>query len=209
VGAVPRPPADLDPQIERWEAGRTIVRCHPPAYHEREFNATTYLRRFRPLMDAGAIVPTLYGAEDLPGALSETVFHDVPVRGPGRGILRSGLDRWVRCEVAPRRDLQLVALHGTGLRRVQVTHGELIDCDAAHYAETVPWSDALHDVAARPDGLCWRSRQHNDSLALMLFGSRVAEDDLEIVRPAESLARKPGGDAVYEFAVAADITIVA
>jgi hypothetical protein len=75
-------------------------------------------------------------------------------------------------------------------------------------ASTVPWSVALHDAASVPDGLCWRSRQPNDSLASMLFGSRVAEADLAVVRAAESLALRPGGDLVYEFAEAADIAII-
>jgi hypothetical protein len=205
---VPRPPADVDPQIERWGAGRAIVRCHAPKYHERQFNETTHLARFRPLVHAGELVPTIYGADDFAGAVSETVFHEVPVRGPNRRILRSAIDRWVWSEVAPTRDLSLVVLHGTGLRRVQVTHGDLIECDASEYADTVPWSVALHDAASAPDGLCWRSRQHNDSLALMLFGSRVAETDLAVVRAAESLALRPGGDLVYEFAEDADIAII-
>jgi hypothetical protein len=205
---VPRPQADLDPQIEAWEAGRKIVRCHGPADHERQFNVTTHLARFRPLVHDGLVVPTIYGAGDFSGSVSETVFHEVPVRGPNRRILRSELDRWAWSEIAPTRDLNLVALHGTGLRRVQVTHGELIECDAVHYADTVVWSVALHDARAAPDGLCWRSRQHNDSLALMLFGTRVREADLTIVRSAQSLAHKPGGDLAYEFAEAAGITIV-
>jgi RES domain len=206
--AVPHPPAPLDPLLETWAAGRIIVRCHGPAYHERQFNDTTHLARFRPLMSGDSVVPTVYGAENLMGAVSETVFHDVPVRGPNRRILRSQLEQWVWAEVAPTRDLRLVALHGAGLRRLQVTRAELIECDAAHYAETVPWSDALHDVPARPDGLCWRSRQHDDSLALMLFGTRVSESDLVVVRPADSLARNPGGAVIYEFADAADIAII-
>jgi hypothetical protein len=154
------------------------------------------------------IVPTIYGANDFAGAMSETVFHEVPVRGPNRRILRSEIDRWAWSEVSPTRDLRLVALHGTGLRRIQVTHGELIECDAFDYADTVPWSVALHDAPGAPDGLCWRSRQHNDSFAVMLFGSRVAEADLVVERGAESLALRPGGDKVYEFAEAADITII-
>jgi hypothetical protein len=205
---LPRPPADIRPQIDRWAAGRVIVRCHGRKYHEREFNPSTYLARFRPFVHHDAVVPTMYGADDLWGAVSETVFHEVPVRGPNRRILRSEIDRWMWCELAPTRDLDLVKLHGTGLRRIQVTHGELIECDAAHYADTVPWSDVLYDSESAPDGLCWRSRQHNDSLAIMLFGTRVAEADLKVVRPAESLALRPGGDAVYAFAEAADIAIV-
>lgn len=204
----PRPPADIDPQIERWEAGRTIVRCHGPRYHERQFNNTTHLARFRPLVHAGVVVPTIYGANDFAGAVSETVFHEVPVRGANRRILRSEIDRWVWSEVAPIRDLNLIALHGTGLRRVQVTHGELIECDASDYADTVPWAVALHDAESAPDGICWRSRQHNDSLALMLFGTRVTDADLSVVRAADSLALRPGGDLVYELAEAADIAIV-
>jgi len=205
---IPRPPADIDPKIEPWEAGRTIVRCHGPKYHERQFNETTYLARFRPLVDAGVVVPTIYGADDFAGAGSETVFHEVPVRGANRRILRGEIDGWVWSEVAPTRDLRLVALHGTGLRRVQVTHGELIECDASEYADTVPWSVALYDAASVPDGICWRSRQHNDSFAVMLFGSRVAEADLAVVRVAESLSLRPGGDLVYEFAEGADIAII-
>lgn len=205
---LPRPPADLDPQIELWRADRVIVRCHGPRYHERQFNDTTNLARFRPFVDEGRVVPTIYGASDFDGAVSETVFHEVPVRGSNRRILRSEIDRWVWSEVAPTRDLRLVSLHGTGLRRAQVTHGELIECDASEYADTVPWSVALHDTANAPDGLCWRSRQHNDSFALMLFGSRVADSDLAVVRPADSLARSPGGDLVYAFAEAADIAII-
>jgi hypothetical protein len=205
---IPRPPAGIDPQIERWEAGRTIVRCHGVKYHERQFNPTTHLARFRPLVDEDAVVPTIYGASDFAGAVSETVFHEVPVRGPDRRILRSQIDQWVWSEVAPARDLQLVALHGTGLRRVQVAHGELIESGASDYADTVPWAVALYGTASAPDGLCWRSRQHNDAFALMLFGTRVAETDLVVLHEAESLALSPGGDMVYDFAEAADIAII-
>lgn len=203
-----RPPADLDPLLECWEAGRAIVRCHGARQHERAFNRTSHLARFRPLTHGDAIVPTLYGASDLRGALSETVLHDVPVRGPNRWVLRAEIERWVWSEVTPRRDLSLVALHRAGLRRIQATRKELIESDAAHYADTVPWADALHDVEAAPDGLCWRSRQHDDSLVLMLFGTRVREADLQVVRPAESLDRGAGGELVYAFAEACGITVV-
>jgi RES domain-containing protein len=206
---LPRPPAALKPAFEPWPAGKPIFRCHAPRYEERAFNLSSRLARFRPFMHDGEIVPTAYGADDLAGAVSETVFHDVPVRGPNRRILRSEIEQWVWCELAATRELTLVKLHGTGLTRLQVTHGELIESDARHYAETAPWAKALHDADPVIDGLCWRSRQHNDSLALILFGTRVRDDDLRIVRPAESLSLKPGGDVVYEFAEAADITIVA
>jgi hypothetical protein len=205
---IPRPPADLAPRFETWEADRVIVRCHPPMYHERQFNPTTHLARFRPFVHDGEIVPTMYGASDLWGALSETLFHEVPVRGANRRILRSQMDLYTWSEITPTRDLKLVQLHGVGLRALQVTHGELIETDAADYADSVPWSDALYDAPGVPDGLCWRSRQHNDSLALIMFGTRVREDDLDVVRRAESLSGGRGGDSAIEFAEAADIAIV-
>ena len=205
---IPRPPLDLEPLLEIWAAGRKIVRCHGPRFHERQFNPTTHLSRFRPLMHDDDIVPTIYGAEDFAGAVSETVFHDVPVRGPGRRLLRAEVEQWVWSEVEPERDLNLVALHGFGLRRAQVTHGELIESEAADYADTVPWSLAFHDSAATPDGLCWRSRQHNDSLAIMLFGTRVTEDELAVVRSSSSLATAPAEERLYAFADSAGIAII-
>jgi hypothetical protein len=205
---IPRPPADLAPRFETWEAGRVVVRCHAPRYHERQFNPTTHLARFRPFLHDDELVPTMYGASGLWGALSETLFHDVPVRGANRRILRSQMDLYAWSEITPIRDLKLVQLHGVGLRALQVTHGELIETDAADYADTVPWSDALHDAPEAPDGLSWRSRQHNDSLALILFGTRIREDDLGVVRRAESLSSGRGGDAAFEVAEAADIAIV-
>jgi RES domain-containing protein len=205
---IPRPPAKLDPTIETWDAARRIVRCHGATYSETQFNATTHLRRFRPFMHDGAIVPTMYGADGLPGALSETVFHDVPVRGPNRRVLKGAVEPWVWSVLAPTRPLRLVSLRGPGLKRVQVTHGELIECHASDYADTVPWADALHDVPAAPDGLCWRSRQNNDSLAVILFGTRVAETDLDVVQRAADLTSGAGRDALLEFAEAADIAIV-
>ena len=205
---VPRPPADIDPLVETWVAGRPIARCHSPRFHEREFNDSTHLGRFRPFAEDDVVVPTVYGADDLRGALSETVFHDVPLRGSNRRLPRAQLERWVWSEIAPTRDLELVSLHGQGLTRLGLRNADLIDCDAAHYAETVAWSSALY-APGGPDGLCWRARQHNDSLALILFGTRVSEADLAVVREAESVAFGHAGAVVYAFAEAAGITIVA
>jgi hypothetical protein len=104
-------------------------------------------RRFRPVTRGGDIVPTLY-ASDLPqGALSETVFHDVPVRGKGRRILRKALVPMVRSTIIPLRPLQLVEMHGAGLRRLQASHGELIESSSRQYPRTAVWGQALHDFA--------------------------------------------------------------
>jgi hypothetical protein len=92
------------PRVHTWPVGEPIVRCHHISMGATEFNTSNVSRRFRPVMSGGEIVPTLYGA-DLPnGALSETVFHDVPVRGGGRRVQRKALVPMVRSTVIPRVD---------------------------------------------------------------------------------------------------------
>jgi hypothetical protein len=177
-----------------------------------EFNTTSASRRFRPIQDPSAvIVPTIYGADLNSGALSETVFHDVPVRGPGRRIFRKALVPMVLSTITPNRDLQLVELHGSGLGRLGTSHGELIEAGASQYPRTALWGQALYNHAARFDGLIWRSRQFNDSLALTLWGDRV--DRFTDLAPHEHDYPMPlfagaGFELVCQLAEAAAITIV-
>jgi hypothetical protein len=77
---VPDVPVPLpDPRVHTWAAGDPIVRCHHILMGATAFNATSVSRRFRPVTRGGDIVSTLDGAELSQGALSKTVFHDVPV----------------------------------------------------------------------------------------------------------------------------------
>src|SRR6185295_9678942 len=79
------PPTDrlLDPLIEVWEADHRWVRCHNVRFGASEFNPGLGGGRFHPFEGPdGGPVPTLYGASSVDGALSETVFHAVPLRGP-------------------------------------------------------------------------------------------------------------------------------
>jgi hypothetical protein len=177
-----------------------------------EFNTTSASRRFRPIQDTnGAVVPTIYGADLIDGALSETVFHDVPVRGPGRRILRKALVPMVMSTISPVRDLRLAELHGAGLGRLGTTHGELIETGAKQYPRTALWGQALYDHSGGFDGLIWRSRQFNDSFALILWGDRVAR--FTDLRPHPETAPVPlfagdGFETVRELAEAVLITVV-
>jgi hypothetical protein len=177
-----------------------------------EFNTTSASRRFRPVQGlSGAIVPTIYGADLTEGALSETVFHDVPVRGRGRRIFRKALIPIVMSTITPVRDLRLVELHGAGLGRLGTTHGELIETGAKQYPRTALWGQALHDYSDDFDGLIWRSRQFNDSFALMLWGDRVAR--ITALRPDPGTAPLPlfageGFEMVRQLTEAVLITIV-
>lgn len=204
----PLPPDDLDPLIEEWPAERQIVRCHSSAFGATEFNATRSPGRFRPFTARGRTVPTLYGAEGLEAALSETIFHDVPVAGPGRQILISSLLPWLRSTIASTRPLRLVDLRGFGLRRVGATRSGLIDSPASHYAATTRWAQALHQARYGPDGLLWTSRQYDRQAALILFGGRVARRELRVIEPPRPLALGDGLDAVRAAAEAVGILII-
>jgi hypothetical protein len=175
-----------------------------------EFNTSNVARRFRPVICGGVVVPTLYGADLVPGALSETVFHDVPLTGPGRRVQRKSLVTMMRSTVIPRRDLRLVQLHGAGLGRLGVTHAELIESSAVEYGLTAAWGQALHDHA-HYDGLVWRSRQFNDSYALMLWGDRV--DRFTDLEADPNLAPLPlfvgaGFEEVQQLADDCGITVI-
>jgi hypothetical protein len=207
VPDVPRPLPD--PLEDTWPRGTAITRCHNVSFGATEFNPTAADGRFRPVVSAGVTVPTIYGADLTAGALSETVFHDVPLRGKARRVQHKTLVPWVRSTITAKRDLRLVRLHAAGLTRLGVRHGELIESSRRQYARTALWAQALHDHGDY-DGLIWRSRQFNDSFAVMLWGDRVDRDDLEAdpgVAPVPLFAGA-GLDEVQRLADEAGITIV-
>lgn len=208
---VPDVPDSLpDPLEHIWPASDPIIRCHDVAMGATEFNPSNVSRRFRPVTRGGVIVPTLYGSDLVQGALSETVFHDVPVRGRGRRVQRKVLIRMIRSTVIPKRDLVLAQLHGAGLGRLGVSHGELIESSSRHYVRTAAWGQALHDHADH-DGLVWRSRQFKDSYAVMLWGDRVdrfADLEADPDNAPVLLFAGAGFDEVQQLADEGGITVI-
>jgi len=199
----------LDPLVQTWERGEEVFRCHSVAFGATEFNPGLGRGRFHPFSDPrGSAVPTLYGAGSLDGALSETVFHSVPVRGSERRVRAATLAPLVISSLLVQRDLRLAQLHGYGLRRLGTTRSILIECEADGYSETVRWAAVLHQAPHRVDGLVWVSRQHDTSLALVLFGDRVEREDLLVCKPTLPLAFGAGLERVRSAAEAADITLV-
>jgi RES domain len=208
--AVPEPPTgkELDPLIHEWPAGKPIVRCHNVRFGASEFNTTTSPGRFRPVRVRGRIVGTLYGSEDLAGAISETVFHDVPVGESARFVRRSKLIPMVVSTVTAERPLRLASLYGHGLRRVGATRAQLIDSEADDYPALAAWGQALHDTPARAEGIVWRSRHYDDTYSLVLFGDRVRRHELEVVEAPLPLALGRGLERMKELAERAGITLV-
>jgi len=152
-------------------------------------------------------VPAIYGASDFDGALSETLFHDVPVEGGLRALQHSVLRPLLASVVTVRRPLKLAQLHGFGLGRLGLRRAELIESDADSYPATVLWAAALHAAPERFDGLVWISRQHDTSRALVLFGDRVDRRDLELQEPPLPLYLGSGYERVLEAADKAGIAV--
>jgi hypothetical protein len=204
----PPDPSSLRPLLTPWESRRAFIRCHDVRFGATEFNPGYGSGRFHPFRDErGTAVPTLYAADRLEGALSETIFHEVPPRGPKKGISRAVLEPMVVSTLACKRELTMVQLHGYGLRRLGVARRELIESSASRYVRTAAWARALHEADERIDGLVWVSRQHDESHALVLFGDRVRREEVQVVRSPIPLFSGAGFGEVEHAAEQAGILI--
>jgi hypothetical protein len=192
-------------------AGARLVRVHDRDRGELEFNPSPRpIARFRPI--GKPIVPTLYAGVDEDVAIAEGLFHDVPIRP---GVIRqyplAGLDGRVISELAPTRELTLIQLHGYGLQRLGVTHGELIEAPAAAYEWTARWAQALYTAVAQADGLVWMSRRFTGRGAVILWQGkgRVGLKDLTVTMPARPLWAGTGRELALETAQRAAIRLIA
>ncbi|CCG02208.1 conserved protein of unknown function [Blastococcus saxobsidens DD2] len=207
----PAAPDSLDPLLTTWGAGERFHRCYDIGWGSRQFHAgdDAHRGRFHPFTPDGDTepLPVLYGVGDVDGAVFETVFHDVPTRGVKR-VPHAKLLHRVVVALAPKRDLTLVDLTSEGLRRLELTRGELIDSDARSYPDTAAWARALHAHPHGVDGLLWVSRQRDIGRALVLFGDRVQVEELEVAPEVPlTLGAGRGLDLVAEAAGRAGITI--
>ncbi len=194
----------------RWRRGQALFRVHASDYGATEFNPGSGHGRFHPFVDiAGHGVPTLYGAVSVDGALSETVFHDIPIDHRHiRRIFRQRLKTLLLSAIAPTRSLKLIDLRGHGLSALRLHRSQLIDTSVMAYPETVRWAQALHRTTVTPDGLIWRSRQFDTADVVVLFGDRVARTDLRVVSAPRPLYTGPGFRLVKEAARLVRIAII-
>ncbi len=198
-----------EPITTVWPANTPIIRCYDNEYGSTEFNPGPAKARFRPIHDGPVIVPTIYGADLADGALSETVFHSVPVKpSKAKRIREASLRPKLLTSIACDHDLKLLKLTGTGLGRIGVTHAQLIESSANQYPATALWAQALYDEATDAHGMVWRSRQNNDAEALVIWGTRVARKNLVSTAAPLALAHGKGLDQVREIALQLQITLV-
>lgn len=208
--APPPNPADLDPLVIEFAAGTPVVRVHPATRSADVFNpGLGPPSRFAPLHRVdGSPIPTLYAATTVAGAVSESVFHDIPYRGRGKRILAGRLTGLALSTVIVMEPIRLAMLAGLGLRRLGVRRRDLIESGPGSYGLTAAWSLALHSCPAAPSGLLWTSRQDDTASAMLLFGDRLAETALLVASDPVPLDRGPGLALVDDAATLAAITVV-
>src|SRR3954453_18760825 len=135
---VPTPPrtrAALDPLLMSWPTGEVIYRGCDVHRGCRNFSAgnAAHPGRFQPCTAGRRRTPppVLYGAGDvdtapIDAALSETEFHDLPIRG-SKHLAHAQLVHRLGVALIARRDLLLVDLTSDGPRRLGLTRGKLIE----------------------------------------------------------------------------------
>lgn len=205
LSVVPAPPAHLADLVNMmtWPRGQVIHRIHPNGYGTSQFNPGPHGNaRFSPIKTSdGSNIPTLYGGTTFDCAAMETVFHDVPFAAGLKTLDKQKLAGHVYSHVTPKRDLRLVDLTVTALKRLGIQRSQLIDTEKDEYPNTRLWAEAIHAACPHADGLCWVSRQDDRALAIVIFGDRVASEDLS-----------PGGtsqDLLTVESVYADLLILA
>jgi RES domain len=198
----PRPPSKNSPKLIALGVG-ALWRVHPASYRAAEFNPSKSSNaRFSPIRRPdGTIIPVLYGASTLAGAIMETVFHDIPTP-PGGYILdieELREQNLVVSRVRPKRRLQAVDLSTKGLKRLGLHRMDLIDTPVTAYPLTRGWAEWLHG-ATRATGLLWTSRQDDAARAVALFGDRLSESAFKIEVDREPLCEDKYLDALLELA---------
>lgn len=200
-----------------WPKATPLVRCHSNRWGPADFYADGFAR-FSPFdapaarsrrTPSGTAVPVLYAADSEVGALSETVFRDLPIKGR-KVIARAQLRRRNLSRLVLTRDLKLADLTSHGLARLRLTRKSIVESPSTAYWRTTQLARAIFESPEDFDGLLWVSRQHDTSRAVVLFGGRVDASDIDTDPsvPTFPLDFGHGRDLVDEIADRVDITIV-
>ena len=143
--------------------------------------------RFAPIRDRdGACVPSLYVATTEEAAVFASIFHDIEASAAFKTVRLDVVTGRSLSEVAPKRDLRLVALFGPDLKAWGRTRTDLIDTPKSTYGQTAMWAQAIHAAYLDADGLAWTSRQCDPAVCIVLFGDRVTEAELSVVGRSEA-----------------------
>ncbi len=215
-----RPPPEAfngTPKRFTLKAGTRLTRIHDARFEATSFNPTLADRhwgggRFDATEDD--LYGYLYAAGDDLCAVAETLLRDLPISAAGSQLLpRTALrDRKISW-LTPLEDLQLVRLlSGRDLAAVD-QDSWLTKCDSKEYGFTRRWARKIREWAPWAQGLVWRSRREEESLAYVFFEDRCAESFEEVgdsvFTPPEAnrLDREPGSSYVRVLLAEYNVTV--
>ena len=63
----------------------------------------------------------------------------------------------------------------------EILRDQLLGSLPTQYDRTVKWAEAIHAQFSDVEGLIWTSNKYDEESALLLFGDRVSEMDIQVV----------------------------
>lgn len=206
------------PVLEPLTAGTRLWRVHRAVHRSAsgrvEDDGTVFnpglgeVTRFAPMRSAdGSTVPTMYVGASRRGALFETFLHD---QMPGSVVDSARWREHVLTALRLDVDLEVISLHGRGLRSLGLHAADLTHTYPSGYPLATRWAAWLyeHTTAA---GLAWTSHQDDDERAYVLWGDRLAAGALVPESPeaggAAPLALGHGDGLDWAMGVAASVRV--
>lgn len=194
--------------------GTELHRIHDSTYKPEAFNDTDRGNaRFSPIRDAaGAIIPTIYGAQGFASAACEIILRcpDVPPTDPKTGlptfqiVYPSDYAMHRHSVVRTMVDLTLVDLTNAGQRRIGVDHNALLAGPKSTYPRTRDWAQQIHRACPTAQGLYYSSLQYGPDFAVVIFGDRVPPGALSEVS-SRPVAEAPCHDEIAALAATLSI----
>ncbi len=162
---------------ETVPAGTLLYRMHRAEHAAIHFNRSADFR----FNSANGEYGVLYAASTVEACFAETLL-----RQSGRDIVSEAEIRVRRVtEIELQRDMTVVPLHGSGLKRI----GTTAETTSGPYTVSQAWSQAIHHHPASVDGIRYRSSRDNALFCFALF-DRVANNAFR-VRDSVVLTREP------------------
>lgn len=178
---LPQPPAKAPPKT-RNVAPQTWWRVHrfdplTGTYGPVAFNDSAKAQaRFSPLVDAkGRVIPAIYAAQSLEGALMESVLHNVPFPSSGyqHDFKQDREGTYHVSQVRSTAALTLVDLTTPGLQAMGLRPSDLFESNKRDYPRTQGWAEWFRAKCATAQGLYWLSRRYNEAVVIVLYKDRV------------------------------------
>lgn len=154
--------------------GESMHRVHHEKYSGDSFNPSPDAdARFSTIRDSnGDVIPVIYVAGSLEGALMESVFHDVPyVQGP-KTIDSSKLENQTHSFLTTNQEIRVAELTTKALKKLGVAPEVIVTSEASNYRESRAFAENMLSLNPDIQGLRWVSRQHNTEFVYVLFGTR-------------------------------------